>query len=550
MSQDSEFRQRRLPTKLIGGIALLAVVVIVLLVVLLGGGSDEETGNASSGAPAKSGGTLTAAALSAPDPLDPHINAPTYARAVRTNVYEPLVRYKAGGVELEPALAESWEVSPDGLTYTFKLRQGVKFHDGSTLDSADVDASYKRALTFSGEPAMGGIYLTEVDSTSAPDPETFEIKLKRKFPLFLGSVPKIAIVSADDLKEHGGKDDAQGWYKDNANGTGPWKFGEYKRGTSYTLTRNPDYWREAPEGAFDRVVVRVIADSAREAQLLERGELDLGSGMSFRDMANADKSDKVKLVEPSPYPTMTLIGSLNAGRAPLNDLKVRQAIVAAFPYADMREFYQGFATDPSNLLPGSYPGAKEFPPLEQDLDKAKSLLAEAGFGPGKKQLKLRYVAFQGLEDTRQAGLLLQDALAKIDAKLELDVLPFPTFFQQVQDVKTAPDISPGYEAPETNDPFFWMRKLTGKKGFYNLTFTDAPELDKTLDDGQLADDDAQREELLHKAQDLIAENAVIIPMAAFDTPGIVSSSVDGVQRNFTELLDVPDYFPMHRAAEN
>jgi peptide/nickel transport system substrate-binding protein len=550
MSTSSEYRRRRgAPVGWLVAVAV-GVIAIVVIVILATGSSGDDGKQAASTASAGGGGTLVTAALASPDPLDPHLNAPTYARAVRLNVYDPLLRYKPGGVDLEPALATKWEASPDGLTYTFTLRKGVVFQDGKPMDSSDVQASYQRALTFSGQPSMGGVYLSDVASTEAPTPDTFVIRLKKPYGLFLGVVPKIAIVSEDDLTAHGGSDDAQAWFKDHANGTGPYSFTDYRRGTSYTLVRNPKYWGPLPKGAFDKIVVRVLPDSSAEAQQLERGELDYGAGMTMRDMVTAGNSDKVKLVKPSPYPTMSLIGSLNAGRAPLNNLKVRQAIMAAFPYQDMKGFYQGFGVDPTNLLPGSYPGSKQFPTMQQDLAKAKQLLSDAGYGPGKKPVNLRYVAFQGLEDTRQAGLLLQDALKQIGAKLEVDVLPFATFFAQAQKVETAPDISPGYESPETNDPFFWMRKLTGKAGFYNLTFTNDPELDRTLDDGQAVSDPAQRTELLHKAQDIIQNNAVIIPMANFDQPGIVSSFVDGVSRNYTELLDVPNYSTMFRASAN
>ena len=133
--------------------------------------------------------------------------------------------------------------------------------------------------------------------------------------------------------------------------------------------------------------------------------------------------------------------------------------MAAFPYADMAEFYQGFGQPPTNLLAGQLSGRQGVPGCStQNLDEASSLLAEAGYGEGGKPLKLRYVAFQGLEDTRQAGLLLQDALKQVGVELEVEVLPFATFFEQMQDTKTAPDISPGYEAPETNDPFFWLQQ--------------------------------------------------------------------------------------------
>jgi|GEM_PF-3307059 len=548
MSTSSEEyrRRRRTPVGwLVAG--AVAVVAIVVIVVLASGGSGGDEKTAATQPGTAGGGTLTSAALASPDPLDPQINSPTYARAVRVNVYDPLVNYKPGGVDLQPALATSWDVSPDGLTYTFTLRKGVVFQDGKPMDSSDVQASYQRALHLKAQPSMGGIYLTDVASTAAPAPYTFVIKLKKRYGLFLGVVPKIAIVSADDLKAHG---DSEAWFKDHANGTGPYAFTDYRRGTSYTLVRNPRYWGTLPKGAYDKIVVRVVPDSSSQAQQLERGGLDYGAGMTMRDIVAAAKAGGVKLVKPSPYPTMGLIGSLNAGRGPLSDIRVRQAIIAAFPYADMKGFYQGFGLDPTNLLPSSWPGAKQFPALHQDLAKAKQLLSQAGYGPGKKSITLRYAAFQGLEDTRQAGLLLQDALRQVGVKLTVDVLPFATFFAQAQKQSTAPDISPGYESPETNDAFFWMRKLTGKDGFYNLTFTHDAALDATLDAGQAASDPAQQQELLHKAQDLIQKDAVIIPMANFDQPGIVSSHVDGVTRNFTELLDVPNYATMFRGTSH
>src|SRR5262249_31313116 len=153
----------------------------------------------------------------------------------------------------------------------------------------------------------------------------------------------------------------------------------------------------------------------------------------------------------------------------------------AFPYDRMADFYQGHAQIPRHVLSPSYPGSDQsYPPMTQDLDKARQLLADAGY-PGGGGLKLRYVAVQGLEDERQAGLLLQDGLEQIGIELQIDVLPFATFFEQAQQVDTAPDISPGYEAPETNDPFQWFAKLFKTDGFLNFSHFGVPELDSTIE---------------------------------------------------------------------
>src|SRR6185312_1309664 len=110
-----------------------------------------------------------------------------------------------------------------------------------------------------------------------------------------------------------------------------------------------------------------------------------------------------------------------------------------------------YAQAPRNVLSATYPGAEKFGVLKQDLTKAKQLLTDAGFPGGQGLRPLRYVAVQGLEDERQAGLLLQSALSQIGVQMKIDLLPFGTFLAQAQNQSTAPDFAPGYEAPETND---------------------------------------------------------------------------------------------------
>jgi peptide/nickel transport system substrate-binding protein len=182
--------------------------------------------------------------------------------------------------------------------------------------------------------------------------------------------------------------------------------------------------------------------------------------------------------------------------------------------------------------------------LRQNLARARQLLAQAGHPNGG--LNLRYVAVQGLEDERQAGLLLQDALKKINVNLKIDVLPFSTFLPQAQNVKTAPDISPGYEAPETNDPFQWFAKLFSKTGFLNLSHFSVPELDRTIAAAQQTKSAAARQALLAKAQKLIADNAFAIPMSNFDGLYVGSDWIGGLQNDITDLLYDPKFFLMYR----
>jgi peptide/nickel transport system substrate-binding protein len=478
--------------------------------------------------------------LADPDPIDPALVSSTKSRTFVRNVYETLVYYKLGTTTIVPVLATSWKVSKDGLVYTFQLRQGVKFQSGAPFTSADVAATIGRDLVL--KSGVGGSYLTDVKSVKTVGTYSVRITLKKPYVFFLGLLPKIPIASSQDIAAHKGSDDAQSWFKDNSDGTGPWMQQSYVRGQQYTLVRNPHYWRPFGPKAFTKIIVRPIGDSATQAQLISKGQSDLGSWMAFRDMVQAAKSSNAKLFDF--HSPMDLILSVCGGCKPLDNPNVRQALIAAFPYAQMQQFYQGYAQPPRNVLSPTYPGAEKFPVLTQDLNKAKQLLATAGYPGGKGLRPLRYVAVQGLEDERQAGLLLQSALSQIGVQMTIDVLPFSTFLAQAQNPNTAPDFSPGYEAPETNDAFQWFSKLFACGGFLNLTHFCSKQLDATIAQAGVTNSAAKRIQLLHQAQQLIASNGFAIPAANFDALYVGAKWLGGLQNDLTDLLYDPKFFGM------
>jgi peptide/nickel transport system substrate-binding protein len=501
----------------------------------------------SSGAPKKAtagGGTFLMTNLADPDPIDPALVSSTMSRTFVRNVYETLVYYKLGTTQLVPVLATGSSVSKNGLVYSFQLRKGVRFQNGAPFTSADVVATIARDLVL--KSGVGGSYLNDVKGVRAVGPYGVRITLKKPYVFFLGLLPKIPIASAKDIQAHKGSasDYAQSWFKDHSNGTGPWMMKSYVRGQQYTLVRNPYYWQKFGPKAFTQIIVRPIGDSATQAQLIGKGQNDLGSWMSFADMVSASKTGKAKLFDfPS---TMDLILSVCGGCKPLDNPKLRQALIAAFPYNQMRQFYQGYAQPPRNVLSPAYPGAKKFPPLVQNLDKAKQLLADAGYPGGKGLRPLRYVAVQGLEDERQAGLLLQAALSSIGVQMNIDVLPFSTFLAQAQNPNTAPDFSPGYEAPETNDPFQWFAKLFSCGGFLNLTHFCSQQLDSIIAKAGVTTSQPKRTALLHTAQQLIADNGFVITAANFDALYVGATWLGGLQNDLTDLLYAPKFFGMYR----
>lgn len=252
-----------------------------------------ESAAPSGSAAAGGGGTFVLTNLSDPDPIDPAAYTHTMSRTLVRNVYDPLVYYKLGTTDLEGYLSTDWSISDDGLVYTFALREGVTFQNGAAFTADDVKASFDRVKAINLTPAT---YLSEVAETTVIDPLTVEIRLNRPYRFFLGQLPKVPIQSAADITENAGSDNAQTWFRDNANGTGPFRLDSYVRGEQYTLVRNDAYWRPHPDGSIARVIVRPIGDSATQRQLIERGEVDMGSWMAIRDVRRSGRGRQRRAV--------------------------------------------------------------------------------------------------------------------------------------------------------------------------------------------------------------------------------------------------------------
>lgn len=495
------------------------------------------------------GNTFVMTNLADPDPLDPAKSFATFGYTFERNVYSPLVEYKLGTAELEPALATSWEPNSDYTEWTFHLRDGVKFHNGDTFDADDVVTTFDRVAKIN-QNQPGTVVVGTVDSVSKKDDKTVVFTLTKSYVLFPAVLPKVGIVSADDVKKHETNGDmAQDWFLKNENGTGPYKLVEYVPGDHYTLERFTDWWNKQAfpaSGAYDRVIVRPIADSAVQRQLIEKGDSCLGSWMSYLDMAELGKSGKAKLVTGNSY--MTLLLQVNASKPPMDDPKVRQAMVYAFPYERFQEFYQGYSEIPTSVLSKNYPGSDpSLQPYKQDLAKAKQLLTEAGHPNGG--FTLTYTTVEGLEDEKQAALLFQDALKQLGVTLEIKTLPFGTYFEQGRNKDTAPTFNPHYEAPETADPFQWFQKMWSTKGLLNWTYQDTSAMDKLINAGQAEPDANKRTDLIHQAQKLVADQVYAIPLSNFVALSAICKDTQGFVYQPTDLLSVPRFWPLYKQAQ-
>jgi peptide/nickel transport system substrate-binding protein len=393
-------------------------------------------------------GTLVIAIDSDPQSLDPSTNLgyPTGSEII-LNVFDTLVAWKPPKFDtLEGRLAIRWDVSPDGKTYTFGLRQGVAFHDGTLLDAPAVKAALERVKS---DNSFMTAYFGVIDAIDAPDAQTVRITLKDPVAPFLAylAVPQAAIHSPTNAQKYG---------KDQIGaqpvGTGPYKLESYTPKTSVTLAANPTYFRGAP--ALQRLVYRVIPDQATRRLELEKGTVDVVQqngnlfSLPVEDIAALQGNKDVRVLTFESQ-IIRYVQFNNSDSELMRDQRVRQALALAVDYDGLLTGVLGnTATRAFGPLPSSnwaaLPNAPDLAP-RRDVDKAKQLLAQAG----KSGLALTLPTFQG-SSWRDIGTFLQANLADVGVNLQIQQLEFPALRELITAGKH--DLTLGGRQPWYNDP--------------------------------------------------------------------------------------------------
>ncbi|MBA2578954.1 MAG: hypothetical protein H0V05_20320, partial [Euzebyaceae bacterium] len=227
--------------------------------------------------------------------LDPAVAFSSDGILFVRNIYEGLLEYAPGTTELLPALATEWSLADDGVTYTFTLRDDVQFHDGAPFDAEAARLGLERIREVNQGPAS---LMGSVAGIEAVDETTLVVTLAEPNFYFLGTLPKLPIVSPEALEANATDDDpqAQDWFATNAAGTGPYQLERWDRNQAITLTAFDGYWREFEDGTPTRVVLRVDPDIATAMQLLQAGEIDMMGAVGPDEAVHAESMDGVKVV--------------------------------------------------------------------------------------------------------------------------------------------------------------------------------------------------------------------------------------------------------------
>lgn len=376
----------------------------------------------SQGSP-KRGGTLTVHMNSEQRILNPALRASTGVYLVASKIMEPLVDLNAEG-EADPMLATSWESSDDGKTITFKLREGVTWHDGKPFTSADVQYTamemWKKHLNYSTTLQL---YLDAVDT---PDDHTAIFRYSRPMPmdLLLRALADLGYVAPRHIYE--GSNVLENPANTAPIGTGPFKFEEYERGQYIIAVRNPDYWREGLP-YLDKIIWRIIPDKAAAAAAVESGQIQL-SAYSMLALADLDrlKGDDRLVVSTKGNEANAAMNTIefNFRRKELADHRVREAIVRAMDVEFFCEnFLYGFGKPATGPIPTSSPNfyPKDSPQYPFDKKRAEALLDEAGYprAAGGKRFKLKLVPAPWGEDIALWSTFMQQSLQEIGIDVEI-----------------------------------------------------------------------------------------------------------------------------------
>ncbi|MCB1493960.1 MAG: ABC transporter substrate-binding protein [Rhodobiaceae bacterium] len=356
--------------------------------------------------------------------LDPAESFEFAGQDVSRNVYSKLVNFDPLDLKkgYQPDLAESWTVSEDGKTITFKMRSGVKFHSGNPVTAEDAEFSLRRAVTLNKTPSFiltqFGFTPDNVEQTIVADGDTLTITTDKKYATsFVLNCLSAAIGGIVDKKvvmEHD-KDGDLGneWLKTNSAGSGAYKVVSWKPSESVTLESNPDFYLGAP--AMKRVIVRHIQESATQRLLLEKGDIDVARNLNPEDVAGI--SGKPDLAVDDELRGQLMYISLNQKHPVLSKPKVIEAFKYLADYEGMQNsFLKGQYTIHQNFLPATYLGAVDDNPYTFDVEKAKALLAEAGV----ENLEIE-AGVRDAQERIEIAQSYQNALAKVGIKLNITI---------------------------------------------------------------------------------------------------------------------------------
>jgi len=363
--------------------------------------------------------------------MDPATSGDSEGSQNLSLVYDTLIMIDKNG-DIAPGLAKSWKVSSDYKTFTFDLRKGIKFHDGTPFNAHAVKFAYDRMLRVNR--TSYGYYLKygTPDGITVIDDHTVQIKLKKAFPIFLVDMAATAygIVSPAFVKKNSSSDDPDALkvMTDHANGTGPFKMVEYTLGQRIVYEKYNGYWGSAnsikSSAKIDKLIIKVIKDPSTARLMVEKGDVDLAEKLTVEQFEKMRSNNKVQVLDFT-LPKVVYI-TMDVSKPPFDDVNVRKAIAYAIKTDEIIKYIEkGNAARMHGLIPAGIMGHNpDLPAYMHDLKKAKQLLKDSKY-PNGFTTNLIFAESRRPE-FEQVGEYVQAYLKKIGIKVNVQKLAFDT----------------------------------------------------------------------------------------------------------------------------
>jgi peptide/nickel transport system substrate-binding protein len=454
-----------------------------------------------------------------PTTLDPAIVYDGSDRVTR-QIYEPLLNFKGSTAEVEPNLAESWDISPDFRVYTFHLRQGVTFSDGTAFNADAVKFSLTRmirigqGLSWAFKMVMGKWNETKIDVV---DPYTIRITLKFSYPpfiLLMASRYAGPIISPSVMSHEVNGDLGQAWAYDHAIGTGPYMLDHWTHNVEVVSVKNPTYWKGWEGNHVEKIVQKIVPEPSTERLMLEKGDVDSATHITMDDLAVLRNNPDINVVDVKGLSAWNWFIIMNTKKGLLQDINLRRALSYAFDYEGTANVvFMGFATQSIGPMPKLMPCHDDSVFVyHRNVTKAKELLAQAGYPNGGFTLSVGVMIGQPTVEKLQ-GVLISN-LGELGIKLNLVPGTWAAIYSQLTKQETAPDLFIADWWPDYPDPdsfltgemeyYFWGARPEADYIYYNSSLV------KLLSSAASEIDTAKRCQMYRQAQEMIVNDAPAI----------------------------------------
>jgi len=499
--------------------SLLCAAMVVTLFAGCGKSSSGTSDGTASGGASGDGGNIVRYTLTTTPQIDPGVGADLGAATVLINIYDPLVMPKKDG-SVEPWIAKDWKVSDDGKTWTFTIRDDVKFHSGNPLTAGDVAYTMQRLLDM-GE-GFGYLFNSTIEEVRAVDDTTVEFVCNKTAGTLLATLVRLYILDSKLVEENYGQGDygdkgdyGKAFLLENDAGSGPYKVKEYAANSHVLCEQNTDYWNELDPNAPKEFRAIGSNEAVTVKTMMERKELELTDKYQTSETINSlGKVDGIDIMETNTGDIMYLL--LNNSKAPTDDPHVRKALAYMMDYDVVCNDIFPNSKKADSIISQTSLGHKKMNDYSFDIEKAKEEIAQSKYADNITDYPIEVCWVAETPDREKLALLIQAAADQIGVKVNVVKTPWASVIENSSSPESTANVTTtGFAAdyPEAGGVF--DSALSSKKAgtWMNCCWINDDKLDGMIDEALSTIDTDERVAKYEAIQDYLADQCVMIPLA-------------------------------------